>query len=123
MHVMAMTREESADRRLAWSLATIAGAVNGAGFYVAGHYTSHMTGTVSLLADALATGDMTAALIALAVILAFVAGAAVSTLLLTRAQRRMPRGAYAFSLLAEAGLLFLGGLVEYLAPDALRAPL
>ncbi len=120
---MAMTREESADRRLAWSLATIAGAVNGAGFYVAGHYTSHMTGTVSLLSDALALGDVGEALIAIAVIAAFVAGAAVSTLLINRAQRRLPNGAYAFSLLAEAALLFLGGAVEALAPDGLRAPL
>ncbi|HLZ66459.1 MAG TPA: YoaK family protein [Aliidongia sp.] len=120
---MRMKREESADRRLAWSLATIAGAVNAAGFYVAGHYTSHMTGTVSLLADALALGDVGEALVAIAVIAAFVGGAAVSTLLINRAERRLPGGAYAFSLLAEAALLFLGGLIEALAPDALRAPL
>jgi uncharacterized membrane protein YoaK (UPF0700 family) len=121
MHVMRL--QESADRRLAWSLATIAGAVNAAGFYVAGHYTSHMTGTISLLADALALGNFSEALVAAAVIATFVAGAAVSTLLINRAERRLPNGAYAFSLLAEAALLFLGGLVEALAPEAMRAPL
>ena len=118
-----LIRTNDADRRLAWSLATIAGAVNAAGFYVAGHYTSHMTGTMSLLADALALGDFSEALVAVAVIVSFVAGAAVSTVLINRAERRLPNGAYAFSLLAEAALLFVGGLVEALAPDTLRAPL
>ncbi len=116
-------RTDSDDRRLAWSLATIAGAVNAAGFYAAGHYTSHMTGTVSLLADALALGDFGEALVALAVVASFIAGAAVSTLLINRAQRRIPNGAYAFSLIAEAALLFLGGAVEALAPESMRAPL
>jgi uncharacterized membrane protein YoaK (UPF0700 family) len=123
MHAMRLKRQESADRRLAWSLATIAGAVNAAGFYVAGHYTSHMTGTISLLADALALGNFSEALVAVAVITTFVAGAAVSTLLINRAERRLPNGAYAFSLLAEAALLFLGGLIEALAPEGMRAPL
>ena len=123
MHAMRLKRVESADRWLACSLATIAGAVNAAGFYVAGHYTSHMTGTISLLSDALALGKIGDALVALAVIAAFVCGAAVSTLLINRAERRLPNGAYAFSLLAEAALLFLGGLVEALAPEAMRAPL
>jgi uncharacterized membrane protein YoaK (UPF0700 family) len=123
MPTIAARRVESADRRLAWSLAAIAGAVNAAGFYVAGHYTSHMTGTVSLLSDALALGDFGEAAVAMSVIAAFVAGAAVSTLLINRAQRRLPNGAYAFSLLAEAALLFLGGWVEAVAPEALRAPL
>lgn len=118
-----MTQADNADRRLAWSLATIAGAVNGAGFYVAGHYTSHMTGTISLLSDALALGDLEQSAVALAVIASFVAGAAVSTVLINRAQRRLPNGAYAFSLLAEAALLFLGGLIEVLAPEPMRAPL
>jgi len=123
MPALKLKRVESADRRLAWSLAAIAGAVNAAGFYVAGHYTSHMTGTVSLLSDALALGNFVDALIAAAVIAAFVAGAAVSTLLINRAERRLPNGAYAFSLLAEAALLFLGGLIEHLAPEEMRAPL
>jgi uncharacterized membrane protein YoaK (UPF0700 family) len=118
-----LMRSDSADRRLAWSLATIAGAVNAAGFYAAGHYTSHMTGTMSLLADALALGEFGDALVALAVVASFIAGAAVSTLLINRAQRRLPNGAYAFSLLAEAALLLLGGLVETMAPEALRVPL
>jgi uncharacterized membrane protein YoaK (UPF0700 family) len=118
-----LMRTDDADRRLAWSLATIAGAVNAAGFYVAGRYTSHMTGTMSLLADDLALADFGEALIALTIIASFIAGAALSTLLINRAERRLPKGAYAFSLLAEAALLFLGGLVEALAPETLRAPL
>ena len=123
MQATLIARTESADRRLAWSLATIAGAVNAAGFYVAGRYTSHMTGTMSLLADALALREVGEAAVALSVILSFVTGAAVSTLLINRAQRRLPNGAYAASLLAEAALLCLGGLIEWLVPEALRAPL
>ena len=123
MPMMRMKREESAERRLAWSLAAVAGAVNAAGFYVAGRYTSHMTGTVSLLADALALAHFGEALIAIGVIATFVAGAAVSTLLINRAERRLKNGAYAFSLLAEAALLLLGGLIEAVVPDEMRAPL
>ena len=119
----ALMRTDDDDRRLAWSLATIAGAVNAAGFYVAGHYTSHMTGAMSLLADALALGEVGEAAIALSVIVTFIAGATVSTLLINQAQRRRPNGAYAFSLLAEAALLFLGGLVEQIVPEAMRASL
>ena len=118
-----MTPEDRADRRLAWSLAAIAGAVNAAGFYAAGRYTSHMTGTISLLADAVALANLLDAFAAATVIAAFVGGAALSTLLINRAQRRLAHGAYAFSLLAEAALLLLGGLVEPLAPEALREPL
>jgi uncharacterized membrane protein YoaK (UPF0700 family) len=118
-----MTPEDKADRKLAWSLAAVAGAVNAAGFYAAGRYTSHMTGTVSLLADALALAHVFDALVAAAVIAAFVSGAVLSTLLINRAQRRLPNGAYAFSLLTEAALLFLGGLVEALVPEDFKVPL
>ena len=118
-----LMRTDDDDRRLAWSLAAIAGAVNATGFYVAGRYTSHMTGTMSLLADDLALGHLGEAIVALAVVASFVTGAAVSTLLINRAQRRRPRGAYAFSLLAEAALLFVGGLIEQIAPEALRESL
>ena len=123
MPAMRMKLEDQADRRLAVSLAAVAGAVNAAGFFVAGRYTSHMTGTFSLLANALALGEVGDALVAVAVIAAFVAGAAVSTILINRAERRLPKGAYAFSLLAEAALLFLGGLVEALAPEEMRPSL
>lgn len=118
-----MKLQDKADRRLAWSLAAVAGAVNAAGFFVAGRYTSHMTGTFSLLANALALGDLGDALVAVAVIASFVAGAALSTILINHAERRLPNGAYAFSLLAEAALLFVGGAVEALAPEEMRPSL
>ena len=123
MPAIRLKLQDQADRRLAVSLAAVAGAVNAAGFFVAGRYTSHMTGTFSLLANALALGEVGDALVAAAIIAAFVAGAAVSTILINRAERRLPKGAYAFSLLAEAALLFLGGLVEALAPVEMQAPL
>ncbi len=82
MYLEGMTPEERAERRLAWSLAAIVGAVNTASFFVARRYTSHMTGTFSLLANALALGD---ALVSAAIIAAFVVGAAISTILINRA--------------------------------------
>ncbi|MEJ1975184.1 MAG: DUF1275 family protein [Acetobacteraceae bacterium] len=49
---------DEADRRLACSLAAIAGALNAAGFYAVGFYSSHMTGNTSSIADNLALGDL-----------------------------------------------------------------
>ncbi len=101
-------RGTAADRNLAWSLAGIAGAINAAGFYAAGLYSSHMTGTVSTMADHLALGEVGAFGVALAVIATFVAGAMVSTLLINAGQRRGLSAIYAYSVFLEA--LLLAGL-------------
>jgi uncharacterized membrane protein YoaK (UPF0700 family) len=95
----------SADRRLAWSLAGIAGALNTAGFYAMGVFSSNMTGNVAVLADHLALADFTVAAAYLALVATFVAGAAVSALLINAGRRRHVTGIYAFSILAEAVLL------------------
>jgi Predicted membrane protein len=101
-------RGTAADRNLAWSLAGIAGAINAAGFYAAGLYSSHMTGTVSTMADHLALGELGAFGVALAIIATFVAGAIVSTLLINAGQRRGLSAIYAYSVFLEA--LLLAGL-------------
>lgn len=99
------SRSLQADRHLAWSLAGIAGGLNAAGFYAVGLYSSNMTGNVSALADHGALGDFGPGLLFLAIVLTFIGGAMVSTLLINAGRRRARAGIYAFSILAEAVLL------------------
>ena len=98
-------RDGGADRRLAWSLAGIAGALNAAGFYAVGVFSSNMTGNVSSLADHLALADLTAAAPYLGLVAAFISGAAVSAVLVNAGRRRGMTHIYALSILAEAALL------------------
>lgn len=109
-------RDPRADEHLGLSLAFIAGAVNAGGFLAVGQYTSHMTGVVSILADASALGEWVAATAALLALLAFLAGAATTAILINWARRRKLRSYYALSLLLEAVLLILFGIFgAYLA--------
>ena len=98
-------RDGGADRRLAWSLAGIAGALNAAGFYAVGVFSSNMTGNVSSLADHLALADLAAAVPYLGLVATFVSGAAVSAVLINAGRRRRMARIYALSILAEAVLL------------------
>lgn len=98
-------RTMSEDSRLAWSLAGIAGALNTAGFYAVGVFSSNMTGNVAAVADHLALADLATAGKYLVLVLVFVSGAAVSALLINAGRRRGMGGIYAFSILAEAMLL------------------
>jgi uncharacterized membrane protein YoaK (UPF0700 family) len=117
-------RDQQADRHLGYSLAFIAGAMNAGGFLAVGQYTSHMTGIVSSMADAAALGAEWIALAGFTSVLAFLAGAATTALLINWASRRKLRSRYALSLLLEAALLLLFGLAgahlkdyrEFLAP-------
>ncbi len=104
-------RSAGLNRQLAWAMAFVAGAVNAGGFLAVGHYTSHMTGTTSTLADQVALGDFETAAAALAMMLSFMGGAFVCTLLISLGQRRRMRSRYALTLLLEAGLLLLFGLM------------
>ena len=99
------TRDGGADRRLAWSLAGIAGALNAAGFYAVGVFSSNMTGNVSSLADHLALADLAAAVPYLGLVATFVSGAAVSAVLINAGRRRRMARIYALSIIAEAVLL------------------
>ena len=105
------TRTPDADRHLALSLAAVAGALNTAGFYAVGLYASNMTGNISAISDRTGTGDLVLAAQALLLVMLFVLGAATSTLLIRRRRRRADRGAYAYSICAEAGLLTATGLL------------
>ena len=116
-------RSGGADRRLAWSLAGIAGALNAAGFYAIGLYSSNMTGNVSALAERLALADLPAAAGLLAIAGAFVLGAAVSAMLIAAGQRRGVAGIHACSILVEAVLLACLGCVALRLGEAGRTPL
>ena len=104
-------RSESLNRQLAWAMAFVAGAVNAGGFLAVGHYTSHMTGVVSAMADEAAEGDLTTVLAALAMMLSFFAGAFVCTTLISFGQRRRMRSRYAITLVLEAALMLVFGFM------------
>lgn len=101
------TRNSEIDRRLACILAAIAGAINAAGFHAIGFFSANMTGNVSLISDHVALGEARLATIFLGIFAAFIAGAAVSTLLINAGRRRNVGKIYAYSILAEAFLLML----------------
>lgn len=104
-------RSKHLNRQLAWSMAFIAGAVNAGGFLAVQSYTSHATGNVSRMADELALGHKAVALAALSTVLFFCLGAFSSGLLVSLGRRRRFRSHYALSLMIEAGLLLLFGLM------------
>ncbi|WP_243287283.1 YoaK family protein [Geothrix terrae] len=104
-------RSETLNRQLAWAMAFVAGAVNAGGFLAVSHYTSHVTGVVSSMADELADGDLATALAALAMMLSFLAGAFVCTTLISFGQRRRMRSRYALTLVFEAILMMVFGLM------------
>lgn len=104
-------RAPSTNTALGLLLAFNAGAVNAGGFLVLHMYTSHMTGFTSQVADGLVLGNATLLLNALGAILAFVAGAAVSALLVNWARQHHLRSVYALPLLLESALMLPFGLM------------
>jgi uncharacterized membrane protein YoaK (UPF0700 family) len=104
-------RSESLNRQLAWAMAFVAGAVNAGGFLAVSHYTSHVTGVVSSMADELAAGDLNTALAALAMMLSFLGGAFACSTLISFGQRRRMRSRYALTLAVEAGLMLIFGFM------------
>lgn len=112
-------------RQLAGAMALIAGAVNAGGFLAISHYTSHMTGVVSGMADALVLSDWEQAVSLAAMMAWFLAGAFSNTWLVLFAQRRRLQGGFAWALLVEAHLLLLFGLLgpQLAKPEPLFLPL
>ncbi|MGI4802967.1 MAG: YoaK family protein [Janthinobacterium lividum] len=115
-------RSSDADRHLACSLAGMAGALNTAGFYAVGLYSSNMTGNVSALADHLGVRDLAVAALYLTLVATFVSGAIVSTLLINVGRRRRLAGIYAVSLLLEALLLAALGCADLWVSEVQRGP-
>jgi len=104
-------RSETLNRQLAWAMAFVAGAVNAGGYLAVSHYTSHMTGVVSSMADEVAEGDLVTAGAALAMMLSFLGGAFVCTTLISFGQRHRLRSRYALTLALEAGLMLVFGFM------------
>ena len=105
-------RDSGSDRQLARMLAAIAGGLNAAAFHALGFFAANMTGNVSLLSDHLALGDLSFAFFFLLIVLSFVTGSALSTLLINAGRRRGNTGIYAHSILLEGTILALVGIVD-----------
>ena len=121
----APVRSPRANLHLGAGLAFVAGALNAGGFLAVGQYTSHMTGMVSGAADNFALGQIGLAFSALVAVLAFVLGAFCTAWLVNYARRHRPAWAYVPTLLLEAALLLVFGLVgsELLPHQWLRVSL
>ena len=107
----ATVRTRRENTHLGVGLAFVAGATNAGAFLAVHRYTSHMTGIVSSMADAVILGDRAVFATGVGALVAFVAGAATTAVLVNAARRRGLSSAYAIPLLLEATLLLLFGLV------------
>jgi len=119
---LAGERTHRDDRRLAGYLASIAGAVNSAGFVLIGSFTSHVTGNVGRLADQVALGNAAIAFSAAAAIIAFYVGAVITSVAIESSVRDRTSRASAAVLAIEA-LLIAAFVVAHGEPplDAHRA--
>lgn len=109
--LLAAERTPEGNTHLGWLLAFIAGATNAGGFLAVQHYTSHMTGLVSIAADSLVLGEYPALLTALGALLCFIGGAACTALLVQLGRQRQAHSVYAWPLLLEALCLLVFGLM------------
>lgn len=103
-------RTTQANVRLGAFLAFVAGATNAGGFLAVGQYTSHMSGMLSSIADNLVLGQLTLAVAAAGAILAFVAGAMTTAILVNWGLRRRLHSAYGLPLFLEAVALLVFGV-------------
>lgn len=103
-------RSAAVNIRLGMTLSFIAGATNAGGFLAIGHYTSHMTGLLSSVADHLVLGQFGLVMASLAAIAAFVGGAMTTAMIVNWGMRRQLRSAFARPLVLETGLLLVFGL-------------
>lgn len=103
--LLARERTPDANHRLARLLAFVAGAVNAGGFLVIGVYTSHATGVISAFADQVVLGQWALALVGLAMVASFVAGAMATAVLTHWARRQGLASVFALPVAVEALLL------------------
>ncbi len=104
-------RNKHLNRQLAWSLAFVAGGVNAGGFLAVQSYTSHVTGAVAKISDELVLGNAALALEGVGVVCSFGMGAFFSTLLVSYGRRHRFKSHYALSLMIEASLMMVFGLI------------
>ena len=96
-------------RRLGYIMAFLAGAINAGGFFAFARYISHVTGSMSLLADVLYLQDWWSAAVTFISVLCFVAGAAHSGWVILWTQQMRFRGSFGFSMWLEAVYLLIFG--------------
>jgi len=116
-------RDDAADRRLATVLASVAGALNAAVFHAVGFFAANMTGNVSTLSSLIALGNWMHGLGYAAIVLTFIGGATVSTLVIDAGLRRGVDTIYALVVLVEAVLLATLGGLELILPQVQGVPL
>jgi uncharacterized membrane protein YoaK (UPF0700 family) len=103
-------RTTQANVRLGATLSFVAGAANAGGFLAVGQYTSHMTGVLSSVADHLVLGQLALAFGAVGALIAFVAGAMTTAIVVNWGLRRRLRSAYGLPLMLESVALLMFGL-------------
>ena len=103
-------RSPGANLRLGLALSFVAGATNAGGFLAVGRYTSHMTGMVSSMADDLVLGNIGLALAGMVCLLAFVAGAMCTAIMVNWGLRQQLGSSYSIPLLLESAALLVFGL-------------
>ena len=101
----AARRTARLDSELALFLITIAGAVNAAGFVAIEQYTSHMTGLFAVIAGHIVNNNAILAASALIGVITFIAGSAITTVIVQIAKKKQLYSRYALPLLIEAILL------------------
>lgn len=106
-----VTRSLRANVHLGAGLAFVAGATNAGAFLAVRQYTSHMTGIVSAVADAVVLGQGALVLTGVGALVAFVAGAATTAISVNFSRRRGFSSAYAQPLVLEAVLLLAFGIL------------
>jgi uncharacterized membrane protein YoaK (UPF0700 family) len=106
-----LTRSARANLHLGAGLAFVAGATNAGAFLAVQQYTSHMTGIVSTVADAVVLGQYALVLTGVGALGAFVAGAATTAISVNFSKRRGLGSVYAQPLLLEAVLLLAFGIL------------
>jgi uncharacterized membrane protein YoaK (UPF0700 family) len=110
---------EAPSRTLVAGLAGLAGIINAAGFHAIGHFSSHLSGTAAVLSEELAGADWGLALLAVWIIVCFIAGAAATAIMMTWQRERHLRGRFARCLIVEALLLVgIAAVDQFIAPGS-----
>ncbi|PZP29099.1 MAG: DUF1275 domain-containing protein [Roseateles depolymerans] len=104
-------RSDQANRHVGLVLTFVAGATNAGAFLAVHQYTSHMTGIVSSMADHVVLGAWDVVVATAGALLAFLAGAACSAIMVNFGRRHLLHSEYAGPLLLEAALLLVFGLL------------
>jgi uncharacterized membrane protein YoaK (UPF0700 family) len=116
-------RSSNVDMVLAGLMSSIAGALNAAGFLIAGSFTANMTGNISAFADYFANGEILLSLSFAGLVAAFIAGAGVAAIAIQSGRKRQSRSIYAQVISAEAVLLVFLSAGLALSPVAVEQAL